>query len=53
MIWEKLIDCKNEIISVFDQKAEEFEEPGLAHFNTADGGWINRVLVKFQMKIDS
>jgi len=43
MIWEKLIDCKNEIISVFDQKAEEFEEPGLAHFNTADGGWINRV----------
>ena len=43
MIWEKLIDCKNEIISVFDQKAEEFDEPGLAHFNTADGGWINRV----------
>ncbi len=43
MIWEKLIDCKNEIISVFDEKAEEFDEPGLAHFNTDDGGWINRV----------
>tara|TARA_B100001113_G_scaffold323710_1_gene294886 strand:+ start:188 stop:874 length:687 start_codon:yes stop_codon:yes gene_type:complete len=43
MIWEKLIDCKNEIISIFDEKAEEFEEPGLAHFNTDDGGWINRV----------
>tara|TARA_Y200000002_G_C22606183_1_gene631717 strand:- start:12 stop:698 length:687 start_codon:yes stop_codon:yes gene_type:complete len=43
MIWEKLIDCKNEIISVFDEKAEEFDEPGLAHFNSDDGGWINRV----------
>ena len=43
MIWEKLIDCKNEIISVFDERAEEFDEPGLAHFNSDDGGWINRV----------
>tara|TARA_B100001057_G_scaffold243013_1_gene243339 strand:+ start:9696 stop:10382 length:687 start_codon:yes stop_codon:yes gene_type:complete len=43
MIWDKLIDCKNEIISIFDEKAEEFDEPGLAHFNSDDGGWINRV----------
>jgi phycocyanobilin:ferredoxin oxidoreductase len=43
MIWEKLIDCKEEIISIFDEKATEFEEPGLDHFNTDDGGWINRV----------
>ncbi len=43
MIWEKLIDCKEEIISIFDERATEFEEPGLDHFNTDDGGWINRV----------
>jgi len=43
MIWEKLIDCKEEIISIFDEKAQEFNEPGLDHFNTDDGGWINRV----------
>jgi len=43
MIWDKLIDCKEEIISIFDEKATEFEEPGLDHFNTDDGGWINRV----------
>ena len=41
MIWEKLIECKNEIIKTFDERAEEFEEPGLDHFNTDDGGWIN------------
>ena len=43
MIWEKLIDCKEEIISIFDEKAQEFNEPGLDHFNTDDGGWLNRV----------
>ena len=26
---EKLIECKNEIIKTFDERAEEFEEPGL------------------------
>ena len=43
MIWEKLIECKNEIIKTFDERAEEFEEPDLIHSNTDDGGWINRV----------
>ena len=43
MIWEKLIECKDEIINIFDDKATEFNEPGLDHFNTDDGGWINRV----------
>ena len=43
MIWEKLIECKDEIINIFDDKATEYNEPGLDHFNTADGGWINRV----------
>jgi len=43
MIWEKLIECKDEIIKTFDSRAQEFEEPGLAHFNSDNGTWINRV----------
>ena len=42
-IWNKLIDCKDEIISIFDEHAKEFNEPGLDYFNRPDGGWINRV----------
>ena len=42
-IWAKLIDCQNNIIDMFDHFAEEFDEPGLAHFNKEDGSWINRV----------
>ena len=33
MIWEKLIDCKDEIIKVFDSKATEIAEDGLDYFN--------------------
>ena len=40
-IWDKLIECKDEIISIFEDRATEFEEPGLAHFN--NDLWINRV----------
>ena len=43
MIWDKLIDLQNEIIRIFDERAEEFEEPGLSQFNKEDGSWINRV----------
>ena len=43
MIWEKLIECQNEIIKTFDSRATEFEEPGLAYFNKPNNGWINRV----------
>ena len=43
MIWDKLIDLQDEIIRIFDDKAEEFEEPGLSQFNKEDGSWINRV----------
>ena len=41
IIWDKLIECKNEIIRIFDANATEFDEPGLAHFNNEL--WINRV----------
>ena len=37
MIWEKLIECKDEIINIFDDKATEFNEPGLDNLNTPDG----------------
>lgn len=43
LIWNKLIDCQDEIISIFDEKAKEINEPGLDYFNRPDGGWINRV----------
>src|SRR5210317_2301056 len=41
IIWDKLIECKDEIINIFDSNATEFDEPGLAHFNNEL--WINRV----------
>ena len=40
-IWNKLIECKDEIINIFEERATEFEEPGLAHFN--NDTWVNRV----------
>ena len=42
-IWDKLIICQENIIKIFDQFGEEFEEPGLDYFNRDDGSWINRV----------
>ena len=43
MIWDQLIECKDEIIRTFDQYATEIEEPGLSAFNQPHNGWINRV----------
>jgi phycocyanobilin:ferredoxin oxidoreductase len=43
MIWDKLIDCKEEILNIFNDHASEIEEPGLAYFNQPENGWINRV----------
>ena len=43
MIWEKLIECKDEIIDIFNEQAKDIQEPGLEHFNRPDGGWVNRV----------
>jgi len=42
-IWDKLIDCKDEIIKTFDERATEINEEGLDAFNQPDNGWINRV----------
>jgi len=42
-LWTKLINCKDEIIEIFDEFATETSEPGLDYFNRPDGGWINRV----------
>jgi phycocyanobilin:ferredoxin oxidoreductase len=41
VIWDRLIECKDEIINIFEEHATEFDEPGLAHFN--NDLWINRV----------
>ena len=41
IIWDRLIECKDEIINIFEEHATEFDEPGLAHFN--NDTWVNRV----------
>jgi len=43
IIWDRLIDCQNEIIDIFNDHCIEYEEPGLSDFNQPDNGWINRV----------
>lgn len=43
VIWDRLIECQDEIIQIFDERATEFAEPGLDEFNKPDGTWINRV----------
>lgn len=43
IIWNKLIDCKDDIINIFDENASEIQEDGLDYFNRPDSGWINRV----------
>jgi len=40
VIWDRLIECKDEIINIFDANAVEYQEPGLDHFN--NDTWINR-----------
>jgi len=43
VIWDRLIECQNSIIDIFDKNATEIQEPGLDYFNRPDSGWINRV----------
>jgi|SRR6056300_1040523 len=43
VIWDKLIDCQQFIIEIFDNTSLEIEEPGLDYFNQPENGWINRV----------
>ena len=42
-IWDKLIECQNDILDMFDEYATETHEEGLDYFNQPDNGWINRV----------
>ncbi len=43
ILWDQLISCQEDIIQIFEENATEIYEPGMNHFNQADGGWINRV----------
>ena len=43
VIWNKLIQCQDDILNNFDEKATEIEEKGLNKFNQPENGWINRV----------
>ena len=40
-IWDRLIECQEEIISIFNEKVIEYSEPGLDHFNSDT--WVKRV----------
>lgn len=42
VIWDRLIECQDQIIRIFDQYATEYSEPGLDEFNDPNGSWINR-----------
>ena len=42
-VWNTLIQCKDEIIDIFNEQATEIQEPGLDYFNRPDSGWVNRV----------
>jgi phycocyanobilin:ferredoxin oxidoreductase len=50
VIWEKLIDCKDEIIKIFEEHAVEINEPGMSQFNKSDGGWVNRVWANLHVR---
>lgn len=41
IIWDKLIECQNSIINVFDKYGEEVDELGMDKYN--QGNWVNRV----------
>ena len=41
-IWSKLIDCKDDIIDIFNEQATEIQEDGLEYYRP-DSGWINPV----------
>ncbi len=43
MIWDQLVDCQHQIVEIFSKNGTEIDEPGMDHFNQADGSWINRV----------
>jgi hypothetical protein len=40
MIWDRLIKCKDEILSVLDKHCEEYSEDGMERFNKES--WTNR-----------
>ena len=42
VIWDRLIECQNEIIRIFDKHATEYSEEGLDAFNDPNNGWTNR-----------
>ena len=43
IIWDRLIQCQDDIIEIFESKATEIQEDGLSYFNRPDSGWVNRV----------
>ena len=42
MIWDRLIQCKDNIIEILDLTCSEYNEPGMSRFNNEEFGWVNR-----------
>jgi|TARA_Y100000389_G_C17390388_1_gene479545 phycocyanobilin:ferredoxin oxidoreductase len=47
-IWNKLIDCQNQIIDLLDSNANEYIEVGLGQFNRDN--WVNRTWVNSHIR---
>lgn len=43
IIWNRLTQCQNDILDIFQTYCEEYQEPGMHRFNQPNNGWINRV----------
>ena len=42
MIWDRLSQCKDDIIEILDLTCSEYNEPGMSRFNNEEFGWVNR-----------
>ena len=42
MIWERLIELKDDMVSILDSQCNEYYEPGMERFNNPNYGWVNR-----------
>lgn len=42
-MWNHLIQCQHNILDIFSEYCEEYQEHGMNRFNQPEKGWINRV----------
>ena len=42
MIWERLIRCKDDMVTMLNVHCTEYNEEGMERFNNPEYGWVNR-----------